>query len=105
MAQLNYETYVATIQRKVQHYASWHNGVEPKGLDKKRIDESTAGDLLMSCGTSFIWTTNPQALTKFFFERDDESADMEMCRFARSLKKVCFDRWPNLFPHFVKTPT
>jgi thymidylate synthase ThyX len=105
MAQLNYETYVATIQRKVQHYASWHNGVEPKGLDKKRIYESTAGDLLMSCGTSFIWTTNPQALTKFFFERDDESADMEMCRFARSLKKVCFDRWPNLFPHFVKTPT
>jgi thymidylate synthase ThyX len=97
----NYEIYVNTIQRKIASFKA-KTGAEPKGLDRKRIYESSAGDLLMSCGTSFIWTTNPMALTKFFHERDDEAADMEMCRFARTLKKVCFSRWPNLFPDFVK---
>lgn len=100
-AQLNYDDYRTTIQRKVAAYAT-KKGIEPKGLDKKRIYESTAGNLLMSCGTSFIWTTNPMALTKFFHERDDEAADMEMCRFARMLKRVCLTRWPNLFPDFQK---
>lgn len=98
-AQENYDDYRATIQRKVAVYEQTH-GAEPKGLDKKRIYESTAGDLLMSCGTSFIWTTNPMALTKFFHERDDEAADMEMCRFARALKRTSLARWPNLFPDF-----
>lgn len=98
-AQRNYDEYVATIHRKVERYRAKH-GAEPKGLDKKRIYESTAGDLLMSCGTSFIWTTNPMALTKFFHERDDEAADMEMCRFAKAWKKVCFELWPNLFTDF-----
>lgn len=99
-AQFNYETYVGTINRKEQAYLATH-GEKAKGLDKKRIYESTAGDLLMSCGTSFIWTTNPMALTKFFHERDDEAADMEMCRFARTLKRTCLARWPNLFPDFL----
>lgn len=98
-AQDNYIRYVSTILRKINTYREKHND-EPKGLDKKRIYESTAGDLLMSCGTSFIWTTNPMALTKFFHERDDESADMEMCRFARTVKRVCLARWPNLFTDF-----
>lgn len=98
-AQRNYEEYVATIGRKVDAFRG-KTGHEPKGLDKKRIYESTSGDLLMSCGTSFIWTTNPMALTKFFHERDDEQADMEMCRFARAWKKVCLAIWPNLFPDF-----
>lgn len=98
-AQANYDDYVATIGRKVAAYET-KNGQAPKGLDKKRIYESTAGDLLMSCGTSFIWTTNGMALTKFFHERDDEAADMEMCRFARAWKKVCFELWPNLFTDF-----
>ncbi len=98
-AQINYEDYVRTIERKVSRYTATH-GAPPKGLDKKRIYESTSGDLLMSCGTSFVWTTNPMALTKFFHERDDEAADMEMCRFARAWKKVCFERWPNLFTDF-----
>lgn len=100
-AQKNYEEYVETIQRKVAKYRE-HRGTEPKGLDKKRIYESTSGDLLMSCGTSWIWTTNPMALNKFFHERDDEAADMEMARFARAVKRVAFARWPNLFPDFVK---
>jgi thymidylate synthase ThyX len=95
----NYASYVATIQRKVEAYEAKH-GKKPVGLDKKRIYESTSGDLLMSCGTSFIWTTNPMALTKFFHERDDEAADMEMCRFAKKWKKVCFALWPNLFTDF-----
>lgn len=100
-AQRNYEEYVTTIERKVLTYQQHHDGVPPKGLDKKRIYESTAGDLLMECGTSFIWTTNPMALSKFFHERDDEAADMEMCRFARKVKEVSLARWPNLFPDFV----
>lgn len=100
--QLNYEEYVETIQRKVSLFEAT-NGKKPVGLDKKRIYESTAGDLHMSCGTSFIWTTNSMALTKFFHERDDEAADMEMCRFARTVKRVCLQRWPNLFPGFVHT--
>jgi thymidylate synthase ThyX len=99
-AQRNYEEYVETIQRKVAWYEH-ANGKKPVGLDKKRIYESTAGDLLMECGTSFIWTTNPMALNKFFHERDDEAADMEMCRFARAVKRVSLARWPNLFPDFV----
>jgi thymidylate synthase ThyX len=99
-AQLNYEFYVATILRKEEAYLAAHKE-KPKGLDKKRIYESTAGELLMSCGTSFIWTTNPMALTKFFHERDDEAADMEMARFARTLKRVCLARWPNVFPDFL----
>lgn len=99
LAQANYEAYVKTIGRKVDAFKG-KTGSNPVGLDKKRIYESTSGDLLMSCGTSFIWTTNPMALTKFFNERDDEAADMEMCRFARTWKKVCFTHWPNLFTSF-----
>jgi thymidylate synthase ThyX len=98
-AQANYEDYVETIQRKIAKYKTM-KGEAPKGLDKKRIYESSSGDLLMSCGTSFIWTTNPMAMTKFFHERHDEAADMEMCRFAATWKKVCFQWWPNLFTDF-----
>jgi thymidylate synthase ThyX len=38
------------------------------------------------------------ALMKFFGERCDEAADLEMQRFANKLKRVCLERWPNLFP-------
>lgn len=100
-AQENYEDYCETIKRKEAAYFA-KKGTKAIGLDKKRIYESTAGDLLMSCGTSFIWTTNPMALTKFFHERDDEAADMEMCRFAREVKRVSLARWPNLFPDFLR---
>lgn len=99
LANDNYASYVSTIQRKVDTFEK-KTGGKPVGIDKKRIYESTSGDLLMSCGTSFIWTTNPMALTKFFHERDDEAADMEMSRFAKKWKKVAFARWPNLFTDF-----
>lgn len=100
LAQQNYADYCEGVVRKSEQFQLKH-GNEPKGLDRKRIYESCAGDLLMSCGTSFIWTTNPMALTKFFHERDDEAADMEMARFARTVKKVALARWPNLFPDFA----
>lgn len=102
-AQRNYEEYVATIERKVMAFRG-RTGSDPKGLDRKRIYESTSGDLLQNCGTSFVWTTNPMAITKFLHERDDEAADMEMCRFARALKRVVIGRWPNLFVDFVQPP-
>lgn len=97
LAQQNYEAYCEGVVRKAEQFKV-KNGAEPKGLDRKRIYESCAGDLLMSCGTSFIWTTNPMAMLKFFHERDDEAADMEMCRFARKWKRIALQRWPNLFP-------
>src|SRR5882672_10270069 len=49
-AQRNYEDYVDTIKRKI-HWYTHRNGKPPTGLDKKRIYESSSGDLLMSCGT------------------------------------------------------
>lgn len=99
-AQKNYEWYVESVERKAKDF-QLKKGAPPKGLDRKRIYESCAGDLLMSCGTSFIWTTNPMALAKFFHERDDEAADMEMARFARTVKRVAVRRWPNLFQDFL----
>lgn len=102
-AQRNYEEYVATIQRKIAMFTE-RTGEAPKGLDRKRIYESTSGDLLMSCGTSFIWTTNPMAIAKFLHERDNDEADMEMARFARAWKRVVIARWPNLFTDFVSPP-
>lgn len=102
-AQSNYEDYVSTIQRKVAAFTE-RTGAPPKGLDRKRIYESSSGDLLMSCGTSFIWTTNPMAITKFLHERDNDEADMEMARFARTWKRVVVARWPNLFTDFVRPP-
>jgi thymidylate synthase ThyX len=98
-ASRNYDFYRLAVQRRINAHVEKH-GAEPKGLARKRIYESTAGELLMSCGTSFIWTTNPMAMSKFFHERDDEHADMEIARFARAWKKIALERWPNLFPDF-----
>lgn len=102
-AQRNYEEYVETIQRKIDAFRG-RTGQPPKGLDRKRIYESTSNDLMHSCGTSFIWTTNPMAITKFLHERDNDEADMEMARFARAWKRVVIARWPNLFTDFVPAP-
>lgn len=102
-AQRNYEEYVGTIERKIASFRG-RTGKDPKGLDRKRIYESTSNDLMHSCGTSFIWTTNPMAITKFLHERDNDEADMEMARFARAWKRVVIARWPNLFIDFVPAP-
>lgn len=95
---LNYANYLSYIEKAVHSWKVTHEDQEPKGMDRKRIYEAASGRLLQSCATSFIWTTNPMALSKFFHERCDEAADLEMQRFANKLKEVCLARWPNLFP-------
>lgn len=71
---------------------------EPTGMDRKRIYEAAAARLPWSMATSLVWTTNPVALSKLIRERTDEAADLEIRRFAEKLKRVCHERWPNLFP-------
>lgn len=93
----NYRTYRTAID--VEH-ATYERitGERPKGINYKRILEAASSLLLHSVETSFIWTTNPAALSKLFFERDNEAADLEFQRFARKWKRVCMQHWPNLFP-------
>jgi len=94
----NYLEYRDYIQRRTFEYADLHGGEQPKGMDRKRIFESASPYLSHACETSFIWTTNPIALAKMFKERDNEAADLEYLRLARKWKRVCLERWPNLFP-------
>lgn len=93
----NYSEYRAYIDRCVSAYTAEH-GAPPKGMDRKRIFESASPYLSHACETSFIWTTNPIALQKMFKERDHDAADLEYRRLAQTWKKVCLERWPNLFP-------
>lgn len=100
VAYVNYNTYlnyiaISELQHKKEH------GESPKGMDRKRIYEAASNYLLHSCSTSFIWTTNPMALTKFFHERDHDAADAEIQRFAKKWKRLCLTMWPNLFPDFT----
>jgi thymidylate synthase (FAD) len=94
----NYAEYTAYIDRRIQAYKRDHAGAGPIGMPRKRIFESASPYLSHSCETSFLWTTNPIALAKMFKERDNEAADLEYLRFARKWKRVCLERWPNLFP-------
>lgn len=91
--QKNYDEYLAYVERGFAAH-----GGNPKGMERKRIYESASPYLSHACETSFIWTTNPMALAKMFKERDNEGADLEFRRFARVWKKLCVERWPNLFP-------
>lgn len=95
--QANYDSYLDYIGRQNQLYEKEH-GEKPKGLDRKRIFESASPYLMHSCETSFIWTTNPIALAKLIKERDNEAADLEFARLAKKWKRLCLERWPNLFP-------
>lgn len=96
-AEENYARYQAYIEQAVAIFR-FNNKTDPKGMDRKRIYESASGRLLQSCATSFIWTTNPMAMLKVWAERCDEAADLEMQRFCKKWKRVCLERWPNLFP-------
>lgn len=93
----NYRYYLDYIERARGEYADKH-GERPKGLDRKRIFESASPYLAHSCETSFIWTTNPIALAKLLKERDNEAADLEFARLAKTWKRLAVSRWPNLFP-------
>jgi thymidylate synthase ThyX len=90
-----YDAYLAVVEEECKMRI---NGEPPKGIDKKRIYEAASSFLPHQAETSFIWTTNPAAIAKFCRERDNEAADLEIQRFAKKWKRVCVERWPNLFP-------
>jgi thymidylate synthase (FAD) len=95
--QNNYDNYCAYIDRQISKHKEINDGKEPFGIHRKRIYEAASQRLDHACETSFIWTTNPLALTKMFLERCGEAADLEFQRFARKWRKICINRWPNLF--------
>lgn len=92
-----HDNYTAYIDRRFAFFEAAH-GKSPTGMDRKRVYESAIGRLPWEFETSWIWTTNPVAIAKFVQERQDISADREMQRFAKKWKRVCVERWPNLFP-------
>lgn len=98
--ELGYGCYKSFVEGEIGRYMREH-GCHPKGMDRKRILEASIGVMPWSFETSFIWTTNPGALTKLLVERDNPAADAEFARFAKVLKCVCLDYSPNLFPRFV----
>lgn len=95
-----YGNYKAFIAREIEEFERWNHRA-PKGMERKRILEASIGVMPWSFETSFIWTTNPGALTKMLIERDNPVADAEFARFAQALKQVCVAHAPNLFPRFV----
>ncbi len=92
-----YSRYHRYLKREVDNFKLKNGGAEPKGMDRKRIYEAAAQRLPGAACTSFTWTTNPMALAKLFEERCDYAADLEIQRFAKQLRVVCYKRWPNLF--------
>lgn len=98
LCQENYEAYLGYVARQ---NAALPPGEPPKGLARKRILEAASQRLMHAVETSFVWTTNPMALTKLLVERDNPAADLEFQRFARLLKYVSVRRWPNLFPRWA----
>lgn len=95
--QSNYENYrVAVSSELFDHEVN--AGSPAKGMDYKRILEAASSFLSHSVETSWIWTTNPEALAKLIRERDHDGADLEFRRLARAWKRLCLDTWPNLFP-------
>jgi thymidylate synthase (FAD) len=92
----NYDKYTGYIDDQVLKWTE-RNGSEPKGIDRKRIYEAASQFLSHGCETSWIWTTNPMAAAKFFNERCDSAADAEIQRFANKWRKICLERFPNLF--------
>ena len=90
-----YKRYIAT---EVDAYIKTHDGLPPKGMDRKRIYEAATGVNPWQLATSMMWTANPMSLSHMFMERDHESADLEFQRLASAWRKVCETHWPNLFP-------
>lgn len=99
--QTNYNGYLGFIDRQFVKLGGDLGGLA-KGMARKRIYEAASSYLSHACETSFIWTTNPGALTKLLIERDNEAADAEFQRFAKKWKRICLAHWPNLFPRFVE---
>jgi len=95
--QAAHDRYTAYLDRQFAKQLS-ATGKPATGLARKRIYESAIGRMPWEFETSFIWTTNPGAIAKFCRERDNAAADLEMQRFARKVKRVVVERYPNLFP-------
>jgi len=92
-----YDNYLQMVEFEVEQYIK-QNGVAPTGMEKKRIYEAASSFLPHQAETSLMWTTNPIAAAKFFKERENPAADLEMQRFAKTWRRVCVARWPNLWP-------
>jgi thymidylate synthase (FAD) len=92
-----YEHYLSMVEYEIELFEEKH-GESPKAMDRKRIYEAASSLLPHQSETSFIWTTNPAAIAKLVKERAGEAADLEMQRFAKKLRRICVERWPNLFP-------
>lgn len=92
-----YDGYCEYVEEQVRQFEHEH-GKPPTSLDRKRIYEDASSELPHQAETSFIWTTNPMAIAKFVRERADNSADLEIQRFARKYASVVVNKFPNLFP-------
>lgn len=99
-----YDNYLIAVRAEVEEYER-AEGRLPTGIEKKRIYEAASSFLPHQAETSFVWTTNPAAIAKFVRERADQASDLEIQRFARKWRRVCVERWPNLFPQpFMQDP-
>jgi len=92
-----YDNYLEAVALECAVFEELYGRV-PTSIDKKRIYEAASSFLPHQAETSFIWTTNPAAISKLCFERDNAAADLEIQRFAQTLKSVSVNKWPNLFP-------
>lgn len=92
-----YNNYLQAVAEECAEWEKLH-GKPPTSIDKKRIYEAASSFLPHQAETSFIWTTNPSAISKFMKERANNAADLEIQRFARTWRKICVERWQNLFP-------
>jgi thymidylate synthase (FAD) len=101
---LAYEQYLLMVEYEIEWFKEKH-GEPPKAMDRKRIYEAASSLLPHQAETSFVWTTNPAAIAKLCRERCDNASDLEIQRFAKKLKRVSVERWPNLFPQpWMKAP-
>jgi len=98
----NAQRYRETCASDLARYHAQH-GTVPAGLARKRIYERAAGRLNLQAACSFVWTSNPVAMAKFFRERSSglevdpaHAADLEIQRFAALWRKMCLDAWPGL---------
>lgn len=92
-----YNNYLEAVSSECRLWEHEH-GKAPTSIDKKRIYEAASSFLPHQAETSFVWTTNPMAIAKFIYERDDDAADLEIRRFAKKWKRIAYARGPNLFP-------
>lgn len=95
--QAAYQAYLTAVEMECDAFER-KTGKKATSMDKKRIYEAASSFLPHQAETSFIFTMNPASLAKFVRERANVAADLEIQRFAKKLRKVAMDRWPNLFP-------